>query len=457
MRDILLPLFNNVGIELQVKNSAIGGIPSFPYGFCLKNFLGSNSDVVSWDFGMNEGNDAKGLESYFRHAMTSLDKNPMFIVLDNKPPRKKLIQEYAKKGYAPDSIFLDRDKMTKSETAKKLISSPSPPNGFKDWDVWGSPKGAPGQSPWHPKFKEHEMMGWAIAMYFVEAFKYIVENSHTFSSETTIKNKKLTSLPEPVYKDNSDHSAITIGVPNSDNSNEWHMSHTSCRTSFKPNMSGPLSDIITSGLSPEANSPENVMTDHKEEDFEKGWLVDVGTVEKKTKRKVESFGGMGYIDMKIAIYGTSKSGTLEMWLPYEDEDSQNVNQSKKSLRSIDTRRANQYFKSLILCEVNEKRGNDECNFSQDLHIEIGGAKVVSISKMNAAAYLKKQICIHVEIPSEAQISKHPLTASSYNNEDPFLNFEGKTDIGLEVKVSVSNENVSFENGACSISHVVWTN
>jgi hypothetical protein len=33
---------------------------SFPYGWCLKNFLGEDSDAVSWDFSMNEGDSADG-------------------------------------------------------------------------------------------------------------------------------------------------------------------------------------------------------------------------------------------------------------------------------------------------------------------------------------------------------------------------------------------------------------
>lgn len=36
-----------LGVELEVRNAAIGGIPSFPYGWCLQNFLGADADVVS--------------------------------------------------------------------------------------------------------------------------------------------------------------------------------------------------------------------------------------------------------------------------------------------------------------------------------------------------------------------------------------------------------------------------
>ena len=59
-----------LGIPLQVRNAAIGGIPSFPYGFCLSHFLGDDADVVSWDYSMNEGRGSAILESYIRHVAT---------------------------------------------------------------------------------------------------------------------------------------------------------------------------------------------------------------------------------------------------------------------------------------------------------------------------------------------------------------------------------------------------
>eukprot|EP00984_Skeletonema_dohrnii_P032179 scaffold25748_cov67-Skeletonema_dohrnii-CCMP3373.AAC.3 len=60
MEKILAPILAlpPLGVKLVVRNSAIGGIPSFPYGWCLPNFLGEDADAVSWDYGMNEGNGA---------------------------------------------------------------------------------------------------------------------------------------------------------------------------------------------------------------------------------------------------------------------------------------------------------------------------------------------------------------------------------------------------------------
>ena len=87
-----------LGIELQVRNAAIGGVPSFPYGWCLDNFLGDDVDVISWDYSMNEaGGIADGLEAYIRHGL-SMKRQPMLIVKDTSTTiaqdRYDLIQRY---------------------------------------------------------------------------------------------------------------------------------------------------------------------------------------------------------------------------------------------------------------------------------------------------------------------------------------------------------------------------
>ena len=63
------PLQRIMNTELIVRNGAIGGIPSYPYGFCLEHFLGTDPDVISWDYSMNEGGrDASVLEAFVRQA-----------------------------------------------------------------------------------------------------------------------------------------------------------------------------------------------------------------------------------------------------------------------------------------------------------------------------------------------------------------------------------------------------
>jgi hypothetical protein len=82
MERILKRPFDVLGVDLQVRNAAIGGIPSFPYGWCMSNFWGLDADVVSWDYSMNEaGGVPQGLEAYIRHTVM-LDRSPKLIVKD---------------------------------------------------------------------------------------------------------------------------------------------------------------------------------------------------------------------------------------------------------------------------------------------------------------------------------------------------------------------------------------
>ena len=165
---VLREPLKEIGVDLVVRNAAIGGIPSFPYGWCLPNFLGEDSDLVSWDYSMNEGNDAKGLEAYVRHALAMLPKRPLLVLLDNKRPRMDLIKKYVKLGALIDPVAIIRgdNVVDKSLLSKKEVDRPE---GFTRWDEWGAPKGSPGQSSWHPKFREHEMMGWMLAIHLLDA------------------------------------------------------------------------------------------------------------------------------------------------------------------------------------------------------------------------------------------------------------------------------------------------
>ena len=438
-QSITRPLLQSIQIDLVVRNAAIGGIPSFPYGWCLSNFLGKDSHGISWDYGMNEGNGGLGLESYLRHGMTftnsKYNPSPMFVMVDNKPTRKNVLNYYVDKGYLIDPLILGRaDVAVRKEVLK--LSEEKRPIGLQKWEEWGAPKGAPGQSPWHPKKMEHELMGWMLAMYFVEAVEValgIMEGGNDDWKETLLhdemyQHNKDRTLPPPTT-DGSGSGVLSLlhGVKNQNNEEEWTMPPVSCRTSFLPNLSGHLESIIVSGVT---KDDTDMIQPRNDALFNTGWVMDVGKVERETKEKVNKYGGLGYIDMKTALYGIPSSGILKLWLPYEG--------SSHTLRSND--RALDYFQSVVFCEVNEKRGDKECNMISDLEFHIGGT---TISKQHVkqikgvASYLKKDICIHVDIPTDAKITEK----------------DGR--FGLDVEVAVVNSQVSRENGACSISHVIW--
>ena len=260
LESILSPVFKDVfHLDLVVKNAAIGGIPSFPYGWCLPNFLGNDADIVSWDYGMNEGREAAALEAYLRQTLNPSFRNgtsqvaPMMIMLDTNTARVNLLKKYAKIGAAVDSIAVGRKEIVPKEFLS--MKEKERPTGFQRWEEWGAPIGSPGQSSWHPKFKEHEMIGWILAMHFLDAMEEAIILEKV---ETSIISKKniLTHqyLPKPVFGDQSKIkvSSLLYGKESTEQRSSgesvWRMNKISCRTSFKPVVSGTMSSIIVSGV-----------------------------------------------------------------------------------------------------------------------------------------------------------------------------------------------------------------
>lgn len=137
--------------KLVVRNAAIGGIPSFPYGFCLEHFLGTDPDVISWDYSMNEGGkDSSVLEAWVRQATKQLPHRPMLILLDNNSQRFKLLEQYVSvgggsggsgngAGWLHDVITVGKKEILPGNDEKQIVDAAKPvPPGFQNWEVWGA-------------------------------------------------------------------------------------------------------------------------------------------------------------------------------------------------------------------------------------------------------------------------------------------------------------------------------
>mmetsp|Transcript_13013 Transcript_13013/g.28163 ORF Transcript_13013/g.28163 Transcript_13013/m.28163 type:complete len:692 (-) Transcript_13013:51-2126(-) len=447
MESVLREPLKEIGVDLVVRNAAIGGIPSFPYGWCLPNFLGEDSDLVSWDYSMNEGNDVNGLEAYVRHALAMLPKRPLLVLLDNKRARMDLIKKYVKLGALIDPVAIIRgdNVVDKGILSKKEVDRPE---GFTRWDEWGAPKGSPGQSSWHPKFREHEMMGWMLAIHLLDAVevagRIMTEEldwreKYAVSSQGEQEQFKL-RLPPPQVKTSSELSVL-YGAETSDGS--WYMNPVSCRTSFLPVVSDSLSlsSIVVSGA---VEDDSDAMKSKGDEMYGKGWVIDVGKVERDTKRKVEKSGGMGYIDMKLALYGIPDSGPIRFWIPYEGTEA-------------DVTSAKTYFNTIIVCEVNEKRGDRECKMDSDVTFSIGGVQSHGVKKIKSvASYLRKEICVMVAIPDGAEITIRKDVTEAEEGLHGNIHERGhEDDIGVFLDAEIINKSISRKDGACSISHVIW--
>jgi hypothetical protein len=288
---------------------------------------------------------------------------------------------------------------------------------------------------------EHELMAWMLAMRLLDSVDVALDvmerdvnwRDTILAQEQRRHGSAEIALPPPVT-DVSKTGVKSLLHGSESKPGEWHMGRISCRTSFLPNISGDLYSIVESGVAKDDN---DMLQSRDDALFNEGWVMDVGKVERDTKLTVQKYGGLGYIDMKTALYGIPSSGRLKLWLPYEGHDKNEKNPDENDS-------ASEYFNAVILCEVNEKRGDNECKMMSDLTFRLGGApvQVGDVSQVeDVASYLKKNICIRVNIPADAKVSSK----------------SGDTAFGLSLEVTVSGAGVSGENGACSISHVIWEN
>ena len=466
LQELLEPILTAAGFAvsspLSVTNAAIGGVPSFPYGWCMTEFWGGGNDaktdipdVVSWDFGMNEASGGpEGLEAYIRHLLSTYSTSipPKLIVKDYfiANHRKEVLAEYSSilkdpvvlhTDHAVEPIF-DATKITASGIGKSKNEdgdedSRRPP-GFRKWREWGAPKGAPGQAVHHPAVQEHKLNGWILAMHFVTALEYMVlmeeeEDNNTESSSsshhwcpTTPLQRE--DLPPPVSRKivndtNLPYDGIFFGHPvGAENdikshSQPWKMNPMRCRTTFEPKLSGDLSEIVVSGTMGEDLDPTLPKSQYY---YNKGWTYDLSEAEKSAKRKLNLYpDGLGFKDSKEAYYGIYESPPMTLLLPYES-DTTMVAASSSLSSSLLPRAgdiAEDWYESIVLCQVNNKNTFDSafadpnsCSFGNDVGIKIGGVNVPqNTTKMLTtigSVYLGKPICKHVVIPPRAQLTSH---------------------------------------------------
>jgi hypothetical protein len=291
-------------------------------------------------------------------------------------------------------------------------------------------------------------------MHFLKALERAYELQQTKSSSTNGLQQRQLNTPatypkplSPKIPDN-DPRVTEILYGNGNQNGEFVMKDLSCRTSFLPatDQTKGLPSLAVSGF---AEGGLDIMIDRTDAHYKEGWVLDVSNVERETKRKVEKCGGLGYIDMKIAMYGIPDSGKLRLWLPYEG----------KKTGSVESTEANVWYDDIVICEANEKRSDKACNLDRDLEIVVGGVPVTNILPVKGAAeYLKRQTCVNVAIPEDAMVTTlggvistdgRPLSA-----EDKEKFGRDDMDIGLVVDFTAKST-VTRQDGACCLSHIIW--
>jgi hypothetical protein len=291
-------------------------------------------------------------------------------------------------------------------------------------------------------------------MHFLKALERAYELQQTNSPSTNGLQQRPLNTPatypkplSPKIPDN-DPRVTEILYGHGNQNGEFVMKDLSCRTSFLPatDHTKALPSLAVSGF---AEGDLDIMIDRTHAHYKEGWVLDVSNVERDTKRKVEQCGGLGYIDMKIAMYGIPDSGKLRLWLPYEG----------KKTGSVESTEANVWYDDIVICEANEKRSDKACNLDRDLEIVVGGVPVTNILPVKGAAeYLKRKTCVNVAIPENAMVTTLGGVRSTdglpLSAEDKEKFGRDDMDIGLVVDFTAKST-VTRQDGACCLSHIIW--
>jgi hypothetical protein len=458
MRDKLVMPFSMLGMELVVKNAAIGGCPAFPYGWCMSNFWGLDADVVSWDYAMNEaGGIPQGMEAYLRHALM-LPRRPKMIVKDTHlaEPRRAVLRKYLELGMIKDSLVIQSDPAAQPFLQRKEEFRPP---GFQDWRKFGAPLGAPGQAYHHPAVKEHEMMGWMLAMHFLSALELVAADMMSplpLKCEPVLPSRM---LPPPVTFQIDENTTIPwisllVGHPvgtASESANEWTMNSVQCRTTFEPILNGELRSIVVAGSVAE---DLDILLPKSEMYYNQGWVYDMSKGEKESKRKLDRFGGLGFVDSKKAYYGIYTSGTLRLLLPATGGRT-HANGTVVNAQAGES--ANDWFRHVVVCQVNEKREVGSCNMEKDLSFRVGGVNGTDARLIDSAGvlYLGQKICVHVSVPAGAMLTTRAALMPPTRTKSQQHDHESDVAVGLSVEILVRNHHIMDRDAACSVSHVVW--
>lgn len=406
---ILGTVFQVIGMSLEVRNAAVGGCPSFPYGWCLENFLGDDPDVVSWDFSMNEaGDDPVGLESYVRHVVHTFPRAQLLVkdthMAEN---RRKVLEDYA-------AILRDPLVVHTEPAVEPFLDLEEAyrPDGFRAWRKFGSPQGAPGQTLHHPAVKEHEFIAWILALHFLSALEVMIDGQITDCSRVFASHEQPSTFPQPFHLDDdiAHGKSLFFGSPHG---SSWTMSNVQCRTSFQPTVKGDLKEIVESGG---VAQNMNVMLPKSNMYYGRGWVFDLSESEKKAKRKLDRFKGLGFLDKKPAFYGIYSSGSLVLQLPVRRK-----------------------LKSVVVCAVNEIRPQEVCDNAKDIQYTIAGLNVSAVPlEHSPTLYLGKSVCTYLEAPNATAMSCRDDSLCTAN-----------------LTLSVRNQHINRKEQACSISHVIW--
>jgi len=220
------PLLDAAGVELIVRNSAMGGTSDMPYSYCAARHLGEDADLVVWEWMMFQGPcDQSGFtcskEIYLRQAFMQCNRaaTTLFRYGDPREPNRDANESSIQDlnmdqvwdedaGFWQDYRWITEKYGSVGAIAldiRPIVESRDNQEKWSKEKWWLADKIGPGAAGWHPGPHGHDFIGKQLArnylMAFTEALQAVIENPNAPQEAVLKEASNPISLPKPVACD----------------------------------------------------------------------------------------------------------------------------------------------------------------------------------------------------------------------------------------------------------------
>jgi hypothetical protein len=299
------------------------------------------------------------------------------------------------------------------------------PVGFQQWNDFGGPPGAPGKTKFHLSEKQHELVGWMLAMHLLSALEWSVLGNPAASVISA-------PMESAMGLDSKRWSSLLAGV---ETDGKWTVPPIHCRTAHESILPSNLNGLVVGGT---VGEDVDVLLPRGPMFYTNGWVLDMEPSRKKEKQLMQQWDNMGFSDWNMAYWGIKASGVLSMYIPLA---------KRKSNKQI-----SELIEILVVCGSEQLNHEQECRLDSDVKFVLQGEETSAhLIESDAVSYQGKYNCVQVEIPALIKLSKR--TRDSKPSKRTML--EDSYNYGMGLDLQVVSERVAWDRGPCSVAHVIW--
>lgn len=294
--------FTAAGVELVMRNHAMGWNPIHPSYFCVGEIAGQDADVTMWEFGMMGGGEGD-MEQFIRSSIL-MPGQPHVLICDpgegpRNPPAGEVLERRTDPPPAPwkrasmDWYIDDGFSFATNQLVQSFMFLDHLPE-YQYGTLYGKDKVTDRPASWHPGPHGHRFRAEILAWNYLGFFEKALAGVH---EKIAAEEADLSSLlPEKL-----------VVPPPTECQPELCGGLAQCSTSFEPRVGGGLMErVVFPKEVPFIKDSEQASKNTVETWHEQLYFCDVGSVDHMLDK------GWNYLDRKYVIQAAKGAGPLQM-------------------------------------------------------------------------------------------------------------------------------------------------